>query len=88
MITETLAREASNSPKLKLESFDEFVGVGIIPKRPHSKDMVVAIYVSRPNRSLSRAFKETVPTVVEVSTHGRSVFIPTKIVNVGNLTPG
>jgi len=85
MISEQLAREATNSPALKLEGFDEFVGVGVVPKHARSKDMVVAVYVSRPSKSLSKAFRANVPSVVEVSSNGRPVHVRTKIVNIGAL---
>ncbi len=88
MTSERLADKATNSLELKLERFDEFVGVGVVPVRPHSKDMVVAVYVSKPPQNLSPAFKARVPVEVVVFEGGKRIRVATKIVNVGELCPG
>lgn len=86
-ISEELARIATNSPTLQLEGYNEFVGIGVVPASARSKDMVVAVYVSKPASRLSETFKSKVPGTIDVESHGHHVKVATKIVNVGDLTP-
>ncbi|MEO8724050.1 MAG: hypothetical protein ABI395_11135 [Sphingobium sp.] len=87
MINENLAERAKDDDKLKLGNFPEFVGLGIVPVRKSSREMAVAVYVSRPLAKLSDLFKVSVPASVVVFDHGSKYSVPTKIVNIGDLRP-
>jgi hypothetical protein len=89
MVSENVARMAleSASDRLHLEDCDEFVGLGVVPVRPHSSDMAVAVYVSKPASKLSKRFREKVPPVVDVVADGRRIQVETKILNIGDLRP-
>jgi len=84
MISEQFARAATDSPELRLENFDEFVGVGVVPDE-RTEDMVVAVYVSKPIYRLSKLFRESVPKSIPIEMHGRRVRVSTKFVNVGEV---
>ena len=85
-INEELAERAKEDGKLKLEQFDEFLGLGVVQVNTKSKDMAIAVYVSQPRRKLSDLFRKSIPAVVEVQDHGRTYSVPTKIVNLGRFS--
>ena len=86
-VPERVARKAMDVVQERLRRYDELVGVGVVPKQPRSREMVVAVYVSKPEETLSAAFRRSVPACVDVVEHGRRSHVGTKIVNVGHLAP-
>jgi len=89
MVSENVARLAmrSASDQLHLDNCDEFVGLGVVPVRPKSSDMAIAVYVSKPASKLSQEFKRKIPSSVDVVADGKKVHVTTKILNIGELTP-
>ncbi|WP_156309640.1 hypothetical protein [Novosphingobium sp. AAP93] len=78
---------ASQDSSLSLESFDEFIGTGVVPLNDSSHDLMIAVYVSRPRSKLSKSFREKIPNFIEVCRQGKVFHVPTCIVDVGKLKP-
>ena len=85
MVTNAIARRASRSRSLSLQSFPEFLGTGVMPAIERGRDMVVAVYVSKPEPKLSNKFRRAVPDHVEVKVGSEFVSVPTRIVDLGEL---
>lgn len=88
MINETVARRASKSKKLSLQSFPEFVGTGVVHDPQNSSHVMVAVYVSEDPAGLSDSFKRAVPTEISVVKLGKTFSVETKIVDIGKISVG
>ncbi len=87
MATRKQLQSALDSLPATLSRFDEFVGVGAVPRDDHDGRLVIAIYVSKPIAQLSREFTARIPASVPVRTNTGMSAVQTKIVNLGHLEP-
>ena len=85
MASEMLARLASKRIPKQVESFPEFLGVGVVPSSKNSRDMVVAVYVSKPERLLSKELLSTIPKKTSITLKGKLSSVRVKIVNIGDV---
>ncbi len=81
------AKKAAENLSHELLDFREFMGSGVVPCDKNKKNMVVAIYVSRPVGNLSKKFLKALPEEVILKSGSKMVVVETRVIDVGELSP-